>query len=303
MADKKGGKKGAAEGPKEPESPWLKGVSGVTGVIPPGRRLSPVTEKRPTRWSASGVRGVRPPGTQKPGQGPSAESAAAWEKKKSLREKQNQQLYEGAKSGRAVKKRGGELSYDPGRPVGGYTPDPFAGQRDPKDLKGFLEEISELIRRLSLGTEYAVPMAELVRQSHAPFEVIVGFTVLSALVGKDNSLRRRHTLPLERGAKAFFNLSRRLDPNVKPPRGLVPESVDAIFYDLPTTAFQLPFAYAVEAFGRMIDLLRSEEAQDRKLIEGVRALRKKYIDGRALGDRALEKLFPWTEPEWAPEEE
>lgn len=321
MADDRGKKKGDKA---EAKSPWLVGVTGVTGIVPPGRRLSPITERRATKWSASGVSGVRPPGKQKPGEGPAAETAAKLERKLVLRDKAARKAMDQAKAAAkpsvgakpsagpkppAALGRGGGAKTpaafrDPGRPSAGFVPDAFASLRDPDDLKAYLELISEFFKGTPPGAHAGDNLAELILQSHAPYELVVAFTVLSSIVGKNASLRKRHTAPLERGAKAFFNLARRLNPNVKAPRGLVPETLDAIFYDLPQTAHQVPYAFATDALCRLLDLVRAgDEDSDLELIHFVEGLRTRFIDERSLGDQPLSRMFPWQLPEWAPEEE
>ncbi|MCK6547040.1 hypothetical protein L6R52_14415 [Myxococcota bacterium] len=319
MADDRGKKKGEKN---EPKSPWLAGVTGVTGVVPPGRRLSPIGERRPTRWSASGVRGVTPPGKQKPGEGPAAETAAKLERKQTLRDKAAKKALEQAKASAkpsatakpggpkppAALGRGGAKApaafRDPGRPTAGFVPDAFGSLRDPDDLKAYLELISEFFKASPPGPHAGDNLGELILQSHAPFELVVAFTALSAIVGKSASLRKRHTAPLERGAKAFFNLARRLNPNVKAPRGLVPETLDAIFYDLPQTAYQVPYAFATDALCRLLELFRAgDEDSDRELVHFAEGLRARFIDDRSLGDQPLSRMFPWQLPDWAPEED
>lgn len=283
-------------------SPWLVGVTGVTGIVPPGRRLSPITERRATKWSASGVSGVRPPGKLKVGEGPSAESAEKAEQKRALREKAARKALDQAKA----PAKGAKLPAafrDPGRPSAGFKPDVFGSVRDPDDLKTFLELISDFLKDVKPGPHAGENLGELIMQSHAPFEIVVAFTALSALVGKNGALRKKHQAPLERGAKGFFNLARRLNANVKAPRGLIPETLDAIFYDLPQTAFQVPYAFATDAFSRLIELLRGDEETDRELVRFAVDLRARFIDHRSIGDQALSRLFVWQLPDWAPEDE
>lgn len=292
-------------------SPWLVGVTGVKGVVPPGRRLSPPAERRERKWSASGVRGVTPPGKQKPGEGPAAESAEKAERRRALRDKENKHALEAARAtpralaagrGRAPAALSRE-TVDPGRPMAGFKPDPFVGLRDPDDLKGFLEQLSEFTKTITPSEHAGESLAELIMQSHAPYEVAVAFTLLSVIVGKSTQLRRKHTAPLERGAKTFFNLAMRLNPNVKAPRGLVPETMDAIFYDLPATAYQAPYAFATDAFARMVSLLRNDVDTDRELIRFTLELRNRFIEQRSLGDKPLGALFPFELPDWAPEQD
>lgn len=300
--------------PKKPDSgvskgeraPWLKGVSGVEGITPPGRRLSPPTEKRPTRWSASGVKGIRPPGNLAPGEGPASEHADALEKKRRLREKANKRALDESTRKQAPKgARAAKASQPPdsGRPTAGFQPNPFTGHSDPPDIKTYLELIAELTKKLEPSEACGGHLAELILQSHAPFEIIVAFTILSVIVGKSTQLRRKHAQPLERGAKTFYNLAIRMDTTktVKAPRGLIPETMDAIFWDLPKTAYQMPFAFATDAFCRMLELLQSERPKDAELIRFALELRARFIEGRSLADKSLAALFPWDTPDWAPD--
>lgn len=288
-------------------SPWLEGASGVTGVVPRGRRLSPPSERRDRRWSASGVAGVTPPGRQKPGTGPASESAELTERKRAAREKAARRALADARSSRGKAKgsrRAEARAPDLGRPSFGFVPDAFRDGRDPTDLKGFLEEVTQFVKDLGPEEAIAESFAQVVLQSHAPHEIVVAFTILSTIIGKSTPLRRRYTAALERGAKTFFNLATRLDKTVKAPRGLVPETMDAIFYDLPRSAYQVPYAFLTDAFCRMADLFRGERDVDRPLFEFVMDLRRRFIECRSLGDKPLEDLFPWSEPDgWCPEEE
>jgi hypothetical protein len=281
-------------------SPWLRGVAGVTGVVPPGRRLS--TDKRPTRWSASGVKGVTPPGNQKPGEGAAAEWLKGKDKSRKQGEKRNAKAVQAQEkvAQRAQPGKFEHVEFDPLRPMAGFVPEVFADVGDPGDLKAFLQSITDFLTEHRPDATSAIHFNQVVNQSHAPFEIVVAFTILSVLVGRSTELRRRFALSLERGAKAFFNLAGRLDGNVKPPRGLVPETVDAIFYDLPATAYQVPYAFATDAFGRLVELLRKDDdpEYDAKLLEFTRFLRTRFIEGRSFGDTPLERMFPDEVPEW-----
>lgn len=292
-------------------SPWLKGVPGVKGVVPPGRRLGAATERRPTRWSATGVKGVVPPGNLGPADGPGAEWAARRDKQQRLSHKKNARALEETK--RAAQKKAAlaasaprkEVDFDPMRPMAGFKPEIFADVGDPNDLKAFLQAINEFLAEHRPNPLCAEHFNQLVNQSHAPFEIVVAFTVLSVLVGRSTELRRRFAMSLERGAKVFFNLAGRLDDDVKAPRGLVPETVDAIFYDLPATAYQFPYAFATAALLEQLSLLRKQDDEDydRRLIDFGLSLRARFIEGRSFGDQGLDALFPWDLPEWAPPEE
>jgi hypothetical protein len=287
VAKKDDKKKKAATKDEAPASPWLKGVMGVKGVVPPGRRLSPPNEKRPNRWSASGVFGIRPPGNQKPGEGSADLGSEKLEKKRILREKAQAKAYAAAQS-----KKGAQVSVASGRPIRGARPEPFRDLADPADLKTFLDSITDFIKTIEPGEHSAEGLAELIQQSKAPYEITVAFAILSILVGKSASARRRYTAQLERGAKVFFNLSMRLDKNVKPPRGLAPETMDPIFFDLPPTAYQVPYAFGTAAFIRIFELLRRDEDTDEKLHDFARKLYARYIEKRSFGDKPLETLFP-----------
>ena len=281
-------------------SPWLRGVAGVQGVVPPGRRLA--KDKRPTRWSASGVKGVTPPGTQKPGEGAAAEWLKGKDKSKQLAQKKNAKAVELQQktASRGQPGKFEHVEFDPLRPMAGYVPEVFADVGDPGDLKAFLQTINDFLTEHRPDATTAIHFNQVVNQSHAPFEIVVGFTVLSVLVGRSTELRRRFALSLERGAKVFFNLAARLDDRVKPPRGLVPETVDAIFYDLPATAYDAPYAFATDAFMRQLELLRKEDdpEYDERLLEFGRYLRGRFIEGRSFGDQPLSRMFPGDVPQW-----
>jgi hypothetical protein len=296
-------KKTVKEGDAREVSPWLKGVAKVKGVVPPGRRLSPPSEKRTTRWSASGVKGVRPPGKQKIGAGRVDVAAEKEERKRVARGKANERALQRAKGAERNTKRPGPeeaKALDQGRPVAGFQPDPFHDAKDPADLKTFLEQIAEFMQTIEISSNAIESLSELIIKSHAPYEITVAFTILSMLAGKDPKLRRRYARAIERGAKAFYNLARRLDPEVRAPRGLVPESLDAIFYDLPATAYQVPLAFATAAFLRTVELFQGERDNNKKLIRFAVDLRERYIEKRSAGDQPLAVLFPWDPPDWAP---
>jgi hypothetical protein len=275
-------------------SPWLRGVRGVKGIVPPGRRLGPATEKRTNRWSASGVVGVRPPGKQKVGESRAEIAAEKVERKRVAKEKARERALAEAKRGTAA-----EGAFDAGRPVAAFQPDAFRDARDPADFKTFLEPFAELARSNVVPDSAAESLAEVITQSHAPYEITVAFTLLSTFAAKSAQLRRRYTNALERGAKAFYNLARRLRSDVKAPRGLVPETLDAIFYDLPATAYQVPYAFGTAAFLRILELLKGDRAANKKLMTFATDLHERYIVGRSLGDQPLERLFPWDPPDWA----
>lgn len=264
------GKKPAS--PDASAAPWA--ARGVSGVVPPGRRLSEAAEKRRARWSASGVDGVAPPGNQEPGEGPAAEWVLRHQK---------------------TQKR-------PGKPALGRPGAGAEAQGDPADLKTFLELFAEFFRTHPLDPENAQQLGQLIAQSHAPFEILIAFTILSAHVGTEGPQRKKHQWSLERGAKVFYNLAKRLDASVRPPRGLVPKTVDPLFFDLPRTAMQIPFAYATDAFLRTLELYRGDTNRDRLLMRFARQMRDRFIEHRTFGDQPLARLFPWNEPAWAPEE-
>lgn len=278
-------------------SPWLAGVTGVKGVVPPGRRLA--NEKRPTKWSASGVKGVTPPGSQDPGDGPAADWAEKTKNDKAKSVKDNQRAFDAAKQKAAKHAVSIPADFDPMRPMEGFVPDIFASLGDPDDMKAFLKQISDFVGELKTSPESAEDFGSLIIQSRAPFEIIVSFTVLSALVGKSSALRRRYALSLERGAKVFFNLGGRLKQDLKPPRGLIPETVDALFYDLPGTAYEVPYAFATDAFIRMAPLLRDGSVEkDRSLATFMKDLYARYVGRRSFGDQALSGMFPLDLPSW-----
>ena len=270
-------------------SPWLKGVRGVKGIVPPGRRLSPKAERRPTKWSASGVKGVTPHGGHGPSEGPSVDWLLRSDtKKKAKAKKANQRALDSAK-------RGNDEAVELLRPGAGFRPSIFADSNDPKSLEVFLKEINDLMSQDPPDSDAASDFAQMISQSHAPFEIVVAFAVLSAASARDESLRHEFGFELERGAKTYFNLARRLDPSVKVPRGLIPESVDPIFYDLPDTAYRVPFAHAAHAFLRMAPLLlRGDPEHDEKLEAFATQLYERFIASRSLGDSPLASMFPWA---------
>lgn len=284
--------------PPEPRSPWQRGTD-VEGVVPPGRRLSDPSEARPAPWSASGVRGVTPPGRLSPGKGPSADWVRRDRARKAQARLQNRRAFE--RSTRLGEAEREPPPLDLGRPLAGFVPAVFDDAQDPDDLEALLKSISQLVSAQAYSEDHAEAFASLIHRSHAPYTLVVAFTVLSAIIGGSRSLRRRHALALERGAKAFFNLARRLDPGVTPPRGLAPETLDALFVDLPDLALQVPYAYATDAFCRQLDLLRQDvPASDGALFAEARRLRRRFIERRAYGDRALREMFSWDEPSWVP---
>lgn len=281
---------GEGRKPPGPPSPWLKGVVGVTGVVPPGRRLSP--DARPNRWSASGVTGVVPPGKMPAGQVPGEHLGTERDWLKA--------------NLRTLQKRRRSIDEDgrPGapRPQAGFLPDVFADISDPPDLQDFLKLLSEFLDRHPPREDAIADIDHLIAQSHAPFELVVGFTVMSTLVDKNDGLRQEFATALERGANAFFNLARRLNSRIRVPRGVIPEVLDALFYDLPSLAQQVPFAFATDSFTRIMPLLRTEgdEVYDERLLRFAVRLRKRFIASRSFGDQPLDRLFPWTTPDWAP---
>lgn len=295
----------------ERKSPWLKGVPGVKGVVPPGRRLGQPGDKRKTRWSATGVNGVVPPGNLKPGEGPAADWAKKRAKDNKTSEKKNRRAFDESK--RAADRpqpvqpnsRRPEVDYDPMRPMAGFEPDAFADLKDPDNLQAFLQSINTFLADNRPDPTAAEHFGQVVNQSHAPFEIVIAFTILSALVGRSAELRRRFSMSLERGAKVFFNLAGRLNHQVKAPRGLVPETVDALFYDLPATAYQFPYAFATAALLEQLVLLRKEgdEDYDRLLVDFAERQRARFVEGRSFGDQSLASLFPWQMYDWAPEPE
>ncbi len=268
--------------------PW--DSPGITGVTPPGRRLDKPGDKRYAKWAASGVRGVVPPGSLKPGEG----AAAEWLQRKGKRRPTKPSV---------PKKTSKPAPTNPERPTAGFLPDVFSDTDDPRSLKVFLDEIAFFMRDNQPDEDAPMHLAELIGQSHAPYEIIVGFTLLSAVVGQDTEMRNRFAWALERGAKAFYNLAMRLDRKVKAPRGLAPQRLDPIFYDLPSTAYQVPYAFATDAFLRVMELVRADTGHDRLLITFARDLYDRYVVQRSFGDKPLSDLFPWEEPHWAPEED
>lgn len=247
------------------EAPWRERTP-IKGVVPPGRKLS--NEPRARVWHGSGVEGITPPGTMEAK--PAKKSPKPAGPKRGARQKGD---------GKTAKKPSSSLP-----------------------LQGLLDRLADYVRENVEAThEVLRDLSREMLQTHAPFEIVVGFTLLSALIGTDETRRRDHHLILERGAKAFYNLARRLDPKVRPPRGLVPQTLDPLFFDVPDLAYQLPEPFVVRAFCGLLDLLRSDPEHDRRLIAFTNELRKEYVLGRRYGDQPLERMFPWREPDWAPE--
>lgn len=251
------------------DAPWRQRTP-VKGVVPPGRKLS--TEPRARIWHASGVQGITPPG--------SSESAPTNTPPKPTTRRARA---EGKPKGTAQSKSGAKPS-------------------SPLPLQGLLDRLAEHVRENVRATDEVLrDLSREMLQTHAPFEIVVGFTLLSALVGTDEARRRELHLTLERGAKAFYNLARRLDPKVRAPRGLVPQTLDPLFYDVPDMAYQLPEPFVLHAFAGYLELLKSDPEHDRRLMSFMRELRQELIEGRRFGEQPLERMFPWREPDWAPE--
>ena len=253
--------------------PWA--ATGVKGIVPPGRKLS-ATDKRTAPWRSTGVRGV-----ELSNRSDVSADQERW------------------KIDRAGKKRRAPPARKPQPP-----PKPGVGQIEPQaqsGLKIFLDEIAEFFRGNLPPEECTVSLSELIGQSHAPYEIIMGFTVLSTVVGQDGELRDTYAGALERGARAYFNLAMRLDDSIKPPRGLLPQRLDPIFYDLPATAFQLPYAFGTDAYLKTMELLVGEPQYNRLLVELGEKLYARHIEGQRYGDENLSTLFPWERPKWAPE--
>ena len=276
--------------------PWLKGVVGVTGVVPPGRRLSDASEHRPNAWSASGVSGVTPPGHAQPG-GHTPTSGRAGPQASDRTAKANRQAWK-----RRRRSRTDTTQPEAVRPQAGFLPDVFADVWDPPDLQDFLKLLSEFLEKHPPHEDAIDDVDHLITQSQAPFDLIVGFTIMSALVRNDDGLRQDFAVPLERGANAFFNLARRLNPHVRIPRGVMPDVVDALFFDLPDLARHVPLAFATDAFARVMGLIRYEEDEpyDETLLTFALELRQRFIENRSFGDQPLADLFPWSLPDWTP---
>lgn len=274
------------KGPRHPgngassdgRSPWLKGTD-VEGVIPPGRRLGDAHQKRTSRWSAAGVHGVTPPG--RPADSPASRWSSGQGKRSKTRSKQAPPPDVMASRGRHA-----------------FTSAIFDDAHDPDDLAAFLEELSRFVGERRPRPELAESFRDLIIQSRAPYEIVVAFTILSSIVGSNAALRRRYALALERGAKAFYNLAYRLNKSVSLPRGLAPETLDPLFFDLPELSYEVPYAYAVDAFCQQIELLREEgegSKRDQALVAEARRLRARFIERRTYGDRPLRDLFPWDD--------
>ncbi len=288
------------DGKPSDDPPWRKGVTGVTGVTPPGRRLSSRDEPRPTAWSASGVKGVTPPG-RTPLDGKSGRTSPGAKSdhtadRNAVRLRANQRALERRKRARAD-----DTPIRIDHPLAGFVPDIFADVWDPPDLQDFLKLVSDHLDRNPPPDDAVDDIDLLIVQTQAPFELIVGFAIMSALVQKDDGLRQAFGATLERGANAFFNLARRLNPRVRIPPGLNPDKLDALFFGLPDLALQVPYAFATDAFGRIMPLLRDEqdEAYNEQLVAFTLGLRTRFIETRSFGDQPLARLFPSPLPDGA----
>ncbi len=273
----------------EAVSPWLQGVAGIKGVVPPGRRLS--DEARPNKWSASGVRGVRPPGNAEVGSKP------PWAETPDKRASDARR--------RQAELRKGKNKTQQGRPTDGVQPDLTLPLDKPKEFRKFLSQVEDHMRAHPMGLDNAEDFAIAIRQSHAPFQIVIGFTGLSMIVAEHQQLRRKLSTVLERGAMAYFNLAQRIDDSVKVPKGLHIETLDPLFWDMPRSFTKIPYAWATDAFCQLLFLFRhvGDEPSDRALIAVARQLRDQHINGRSFGDRSLETLFAWEEPDWVPPED
>jgi len=246
--------------------PWH--ANGVKGVVPPGRKLgkkSPAKAAAP--WRATGVRGIRLDENRD-----EDEALDQWRMKRSAFKKPSQ-------------------AKEPTRSKAPSKPKETKTEKPGPNLKLFLDEIAAFFREHPPEQKSHEMLAELIGQSHAPYEITLGFTVLSALVGQDTEQRNKYAWALERGARAFFNLAMRLDKTVKAPRGLAPQRLDPLFYDLPATAFQIPYAFATDAFLRIIELVQGEHAHNQAVNRFGKELYEKHIQGHRYGDQSLAELF------------
>ena len=259
--------------------PWR--AKGVRGVTPPGRRFS--TQDRGPRapWQATGVRGVQ---IKKP-ESSEQVSSRRWT------------MAHASKSERPKRKHlsgGPAHKKEPARKKD-------SARLNENSLKNILDEVADFFRKFGGSHKAEVSLSEVITQSQAPYEIIVAFTGLSTLVGQDYEKRELYTFALERGARAYFNLAMRLDDTIKAPRGLMPHKLDALFFDLPATAFQLPGAFVADTFGRLSELLVDDVDYNHELFTAVRSLYEKHIEGKSYGDEDLNSIFPFIHPNWAPE--
>ncbi|MEE2902048.1 MAG: hypothetical protein VYC39_06940 [Myxococcota bacterium] len=263
------------------DAPWR--AKGVRGVTPPGRRFSREDGGRSAPWQATGVRGVQIQKPESSEQPPSRRWAMAHA---SRPERPKRKHLSGGPAQKKEPPRKKETS-----------------QQDETSLKMILDEVAEFFRKFGGSHKAEVSLSEVITQSQAPYEIIVAFTGLSTLVGQDYEKRELYTFALERGARAYFNLAMRLDDALKAPRGLMPHKLDALFYDLPATAFQLPGAFVADTFGKLSELLVDDVDYNHELFTAVRSLYEKHIEGKSYGDEALTSIFPFAHPNWAPEKE
>ena len=264
------------------DAPWR--AKGVRGVTPPGRRFSNQDRGRTAPWQATGVRGVQiqqPESSEEP-------SSRRWTM---------------AHASRPERPKKKHLAGAPARKKKELPRKKETAQLDETTLKNILDEVAEFFRRFGGSHKAEVSLSEVITQSQAPYEIIVAFTGLSTLVGQDYEKRELYTFALERGARAYFNLAMRLDDTLKAPRGLMPHKLDALFYDLPATAFQLPGAFVADTFGKLSELLVDDVDYNHELFTAICSLYEKHIEGKSYGDEALSSIFPFTRPDWAPENE
>lgn len=263
------------------DAPWR--VKGVKGIVPPGRRFSSHETAPSAPWRATGVRGVQ---IQKQ-EAPEDSTSRRWALARSSKPKRPQ-------------KKSSALS-SPQRKT--PTQKKESAQTEDSALKIILDEVAEFFRNFGGSPKAEMSLSEVITQSQAPYEIIVAFTGLSTLVGQDYEKREQYAFALERGARAFFNMAMRLDDTMKAPRGLMPHKLDALFYDLPATAFQLPGAFVADTFSKLSELLVNDVEYDHELYKAVRSLHEKYIEGQSYGDEPLNSIFPFERPSWAPEED
>lgn len=265
--------------PADP-SPWNRGTD-VKGVVPPGRRLDPDQGDRRAAWQASGVRGVTPPGRQKPGDGPGIDFMHPRKQRSRPR------------AGPGTPQHGAAAK------ATGSAPSPMHTGDEKGRLHAGMKPIAAHFRAHPPSASVTADVAAWIRQSQAPYELAVGFAILSVATENDPALRRTHDAALRRGSAAFFRLSQLIDPKTRLPRGTNIALVESIFESLPVGADAMPFAYTVGALLRALPILQPETLNDQgALLDLAETLWRKHVLGQRVGDLVLEDRFPLTLPDW-----
>lgn len=266
----------------EEDAPWRKG-SGVQGVRPPER--SRVRGRHEPAWSASGVRGVTPPGSMPKDRRP----RDLWKQHQTREREAAKQAMK-----RARKRTAGARSAEAppfARPVAGHLPQSHLDPCPVADFPQVFEELKCRLAQAELDEASAEEFAMVIRQSSAPFEVVVAFAVLTAAVQDRRSLRRQFGRELERGIECTFNLMERLGLEPEVPDEFEPERMDVLFFGFPDSGLEMPFAHLTVTLEHLIQLFE-EDVAEAVVAPLIRELRASYIQGRSHGDQSLEEMFP-----------